>query len=107
MTERLTRVDPIPPILGTEARSDWVRLRTLLMLRWLAIAGQTVALVTASFYLGLRVELGLCFLAIGASVVSNLVAMAVFPETQRLSDRDAMLTLLFDLMQLSCLLFLT
>ncbi|MEM9756422.1 MAG: ActS/PrrB/RegB family redox-sensitive histidine kinase, partial [Pseudomonadota bacterium] len=47
------------------------------------------------------------FLAIGASVVSNLVAMAVFPETQRLSDRDAMLTLLFDLMQLSCLLFLT
>jgi two-component system sensor histidine kinase RegB len=53
------------------------------------------------------VELGLCFLAIGASVISNLIAMSIFPENQRLSDRDAMLTLLFDLAQLSFLLFLT
>jgi two-component system sensor histidine kinase RegB len=51
--------------------------------------------------------LGLCFLAIGASVISNLIAMSIFPENQRLSDRDAMLTLLFDLAQLSFLLFLT
>ena len=90
-----------------DARSDWVRLRTLLVLRWLAILGQTVTVVFAAFQLGLRVELGLCFLAIGASVVSNLVAMTIFPENQRLSDRDAMLTLLFDLSQLSFLLFLT
>ena len=33
--------------------------------------------------------------------------MTIFPENQRLSDRDAMLTLLFDLSQLSFLLFLT
>ena len=67
-----------------DARSDWVRLRTLLVLRWLAILGQTVTVVFASFQLGLRIELGLCFLAIGASVVSNLVAMTIFPENQRL-----------------------
>ncbi|MBF9036797.1 ActS/PrrB/RegB family redox-sensitive histidine kinase [Rhodobacterales bacterium HKCCE2091] len=94
-------------LLIRETWNDWVRLRTLLVLRWLAILGQTVAVVIASFYLGLRVELGLCFLAIGASVLSNLVAMAVFPENHRLSDRDAMLTLLFDMAQLSFLLFLT
>jgi two-component system sensor histidine kinase RegB len=99
--------DPAFDLVRQDSRSDWVRLRTLLLLRWLAILGQTVTVVTASFYLGLRVELGLCFLAIGASVISNLIAMTIFPENQRLSDRDAMLTLLFDLSQLSFLLFLT
>ncbi|MBF9048172.1 ActS/PrrB/RegB family redox-sensitive histidine kinase [Rhodobacterales bacterium LSUCC0031] len=99
--------DPAFDFVRQDARSDWVRLRTLLVLRWLAILGQTVTVVFAAFQLGLRVELGLCFLAIGASVVSNLVAMTIFPENQRLSDRDAMLTLLFDLSQLSFLLFLT
>lgn len=99
--------DPALDLVREDARSDWVRLRTLLMLRWLAILGQTVTVVIASLYLGLRVELGLCFLAIGASVISNLIAMTIFPENQRLSDRDAMLTLLFDLSQLSFLLFLT
>ncbi|ABD56977.1 sensor histidine kinase RegB [Jannaschia sp. CCS1] len=99
--------DPALMLVQQDSRVDWVRLRTLLVLRWMAIFGQTVAVVTATFYLGLRVELGLCFLAIGASVVSNLVALYIFPENQRLSDRDAMLTLLFDLSQLSFLLFLT
>jgi two-component system sensor histidine kinase RegB len=99
--------DPALELVRQDTRSDWVRLRTLLVLRWLAILGQTVTVVIASFYLGLRVELGLCFLAIGASVISNLIAMSIFPENQRLSDRDAMLTLLFDLAQLSFLLFLT
>ncbi|OAN75181.1 two-component sensor histidine kinase [Jannaschia sp. EhC01] len=99
--------DPALMLVQQDSRVDWVRLRTLLVLRWLAILGQTIAVVTAAFYIGLRVEIGLCFLAIGASVVSNLVALTIFPENQRLSDRDAMLTLLFDLAQLSFLLFLT
>jgi len=99
--------DPDLNFVLQDARSDWVRLRTLLVLRWLAILGQTITVVLASFYFGLRVELGLCFLAIGASVISNLIAMTIFPENQRLGDRDAMLTLLFDLSQLSFLLFLT
>ena len=99
--------DPALALVTQDSRADWVRLQTLLVLRWLAILGQTIAVVTAAFYIGLRVEIGLCFLAIGASVVSNLVAMTIFPENQRLSDRDAMLTLLFDLSQLAFLLFLT
>ncbi len=99
--------DPALALVQQDSRVDWVRLRTLLVLRWLAILGQTVAVVIAAFYIGLRVEIGLCFLAIGASVVSNLTAMYIFPENQRLSDRDAMLTLLFDLSQLAFLLFLT
>ncbi|MEJ6390208.1 sensor histidine kinase RegB [Gymnodinialimonas ulvae] len=99
--------DPALTLVQEDSRVDWVRLHTLLVLRWLAILGQTIAVVISAFYIGLRVELGLCFLAIGAGVVSNLVAMTIFPENQRLSDRDAMLTLLFDLSQLAFLLFLT
>jgi two-component system sensor histidine kinase RegB len=107
MAAQLQLTDPAVMLVQQDSRVDWVRLRTLLVLRWLAILGQTLAVVFAAFYLGLRMELGLCFLAIGASVVSNLIAMSIFPENQRLSDRDAMLTLLFDLAQLSFLLFLT
>jgi len=103
----MATADPSFDLVREDARSDWVRLRTLLVLRWLAVLGQTVTVVVASLYLGLRVELGLCFLAIGASVISNLIAMTIFPENQRLGDRDAMLTLLFDLAQLGFLLFLT
>jgi len=51
-----------------------VRLRTLIILRWLAVAGQSAAVLVAHFYLELQIELGLCFMAIGASVVTNLVA---------------------------------
>jgi two-component system sensor histidine kinase RegB len=99
--------ETVQTLLTHDLRSGWVRLRTLLVLRWLAILGQTVTVVVASFVLGLNVELGLCFLAIGTSVLSNMIAMTVFPPNQRLHDWDAMLTLLFDLTQLSFLLFLT
>ena len=64
-------------------------------------------MLVAAFVLGLRIELGLCFLAIASSVLSNMIAMTVFPPNQRLADWDAMLTLLFDLTQLAFLLFLT
>jgi two-component system, sensor histidine kinase RegB len=99
--------DPSFSLFTQDLRSGWIRLRTLLLLRWLAILGQTFAVVVASFVLGLRVEMGLSFLAIGSSVLSNMIAMTVFPPNQRLRDWDAMLMLLFDLTQLSFLLFLT
>jgi two-component system sensor histidine kinase RegB len=99
--------DPALSLFAEDARSDWVRLRTLLGLRWLAIFGQTGTVLFVSTILGLQIELGLCALAIGASVLSNVIAMTIFPQNQRLSDRDAMLTLLFDLSQLSFLIFLT
>lgn len=84
-----------------------IRLRTLVTLRWIAIAGQTATLLAASFLLSLDIELGLCLLAVGAAVIANLLAMSVFPVNQRLGDRAAMLTLLFDITQLTILLFLT
>lgn len=90
-----------------ETRGDWVRLRTLIMLRWMAIAGQLAAITVADRFYGMQLPLGFCYMAVGASICANLIAMYVFPENKRLSELEALLTLLFDLSQLSALIFLT
>lgn len=92
---------------ASDMRSDWVRLRTLILLRWMAIGGQAAAIIVAQRYFGIDLNLGLCFLAIGAAVTANLTAMIVFPENRRLSETEVMLTLLFDVSQLAALLAFT
>ncbi len=96
--------------LGFQARdvgANLVRLRTLILLRWMAIAGQIAAILVASQAYGLQLPLGLCALAVGLSVLANLLLVMLFPENRRLSEAEAFLTLLFDLAQLAFLLFLT
>ena len=95
------------PFLDSDARSGWMRLRTLIALRWLAVAGQTAAVLVATVGLGMRIPHGPCVLVIGASAAFNLIAMTVAAENRRLSEREAVLTLLFDLCQLGALLALT
>jgi two-component system sensor histidine kinase RegB len=88
---------------GTES----VRLRTLILLRWMAICGQIVAISVANRIYGIDLPLGLCFLVVGASVTANLISVFLFPESKRLTDTEAMGVLLFDLGQLAFLLSLT
>lgn len=88
-------------------RSDWVRLRTLILLRWMAIAGQIAAIAVADQYYKIQLPFGLCYMAVGASIIANLVSSFVYPATKRLSETEALLTLMFDLSQLSLLVFLT
>jgi len=92
---------------GEEHRSNWVRLRTLIVLRWIAIAGQLAAITIAQSYFDLSLNLGLCYVAIGAAVIANLVAISIYPKSKRLSEGEAFLMLLFDIGQLAFLLFLT
>lgn len=94
-------------LFARQDRSSWVRLRTLIMLRWFAILGQILALGAAQYYYGLRLEIGLCYLTVGVSVIANLIAMFVFPENKRLTEGQNFLMVLFDLLQLGFLLFLT
>ncbi len=84
-----------------------VRLRTLILLRWMAIAGQVAAIIVASQAYALQLPLGLCALAVGLSVIANLILSMLFPQNRRLSETEAFLALLFDLGQLAFLLFLT
>ncbi len=94
-------------LLAEKARGNWVSLRTLIILRWIAIAGQIAAITVALLFFDLRFDLGFCSVAISASVIANLIAMFVYPVSRRLYEREIFLMLLFDLGQLSVLLFLT
>ena len=99
--------DPNPGHLMEGHRSNWVRLRTLIVLRWIAIAGQLVAITVAQRFFNLSLELGLCYVAIGAAIIANLVAIFVYPENKRLNEGEVFLMLLFDISQLAFLLYLT
>ena len=100
-------VEPGLAFPAPDARSGWIRLRTLILLRWLAVAGQTAAVLVATFVLGIRLPHLAVAAVIGAPVLLNVVAMAVAARNRRLSEREAALWLLFDLCQLGTLLYLT
>ena len=93
--------------IDQSARSNWMRLRTLVLVRWFAIAGQVLALVIGQQLYGLKLALGPCAIAIGLSVLTNLLAVVIFPDNRRLSEAETVLTLLFDTLQLSLLLAFT
>jgi two-component system sensor histidine kinase RegB len=90
-----------------QQRSSWIRLRTIIVLRWVAIVGQLTAIVVGQHVYGLQLELGLCYFAVGVSMIGNLIAIFVFPENKRLSERENLAMVMFDLLQLGFLLFLT
>ncbi|MFZ1469797.1 MAG: ActS/PrrB/RegB family redox-sensitive histidine kinase [Paracoccaceae bacterium] len=87
--------------------SNRVRLRTLVLLRWAAILGQIVAITVASAYLGVTLPLGACYVVVGTLAIANLSASFIFPQNRRLTEQEALLTLLFDMTQLAALIYLT
>jgi two-component system sensor histidine kinase RegB len=91
----------------TPSRGNWIRLRTLILLRWWAIIGQVTALVVAQRLYNLNLEIGLCYLTVGVAVISNLVASFIYPENKRLSETETLLVVLFDMLQLGLMLYLT
>lgn len=94
-------------VLKGRERGNWVRLRTIILLRWAAVVGQLIALFVAQEAYKLQIELGLCLLVVSVSVMGNLIAMIIFPENKRLSETENLLMVLFDLLQLALLLYLT
>ena len=101
-------MDPTPAaVLDRDMQGHWVRLQTLTRARWLAITGQLVALFIAYFGFQVRFDLALSLAVVAVLVASNLFSSWVFPRTRRLSETEALLTLVFDALQLTLLLFLT
>ena len=94
-------------ILKDHNRGNWIKLRTITLLCWGAICGQLIAILVAQQVLNLDLEIGLCLLVISVSVIGNLVAMSIFPEAKRLTENENLLMVLFDLVQLLLLLYLT
>ncbi|MEM6676867.1 MAG: ActS/PrrB/RegB family redox-sensitive histidine kinase [Pseudomonadota bacterium] len=94
-------------LFDMRARGDWVRLRTLLLLRWIAVIGQSVAVITAELAMGYTLPLPLCAALISGAVLANMVAATVFPSATRLSERVTLTSLMFDLVQIVALLMVT
>lgn len=94
-------------IFQERQRGSFIRLRTMIWLRWCAIVGQLAAIALAQKLYNLQLELGLCYLAVGVSIVGNLIAIFVFPENKRLNEAENFLMVLFDLLQLCFLIYLT
>ncbi len=86
---------------------DRVPLRTVTVLRWIAIAGQVAALLFTTRVMGLHVAVGAASVAIGASVVVNLLATFLAPPTRRLLAGESAALLAFDVVQLGVLLAVT
>jgi len=99
--------DPNIGLFQRDPQNIWVRLRTLIVLRWIAISGQVIAIAVAQQVFHINLDIGPCVFAVGLSVIANLIAIFVYPENKRLSEREATWMLLFDTAQLSLLLFLT
>ncbi|WP_372884509.1 sensor histidine kinase RegB [Shimia sp.] len=94
-------------LISGQRPRNWIRLRTIIMVRWVAISGQIIALLVAQLVFRLELEYGLCYLAVGFSVIGNLIAMFVYPDNKLLSESENFLMILFDLLQLCFLLALT
>ncbi len=93
-------------LAGSGARGR-VRLRTLNNLRWLAIAGQSIALFLVYFGFGYPLALFPCALCILASISLNVGLYLRYPSSHRLTSNEATVYLAFDIIQLAALLYLT
>lgn len=84
-----------------------VRLETLVRLRWLAIVGQTTAVLAVEYGLEFEFPFWACLAVIALSAWLNVALRLRFHQTQRLDpDRVAWL-LAFDIAELAVLLYLT
>ena len=64
---------------------SWIKPRTLINLRWLAIAGQVIAIVVTNFILNFNFNVQACFIILFLSCVINLTSSVYFRTEKRLS----------------------
>lgn len=83
------------------------RLRTFITLRWLAVAGQTAAVLLVAFVLGFEVPLALCLAIIAASAWLNVFLSFAFQSQRLTRSWEAVMQLAFDTVQLAALIAAT
>ena len=84
-----------------------LRLRTLVRLRWLAVIGQSVAILLVQFPLGFKLPIAACLALIAISAWLNVFLTLRWRGSQKLSARAAGFLLGYDVLQLAGLLYLT
>jgi len=87
--------------------SRYVRLDTILRLRWLAVLGQIAAVFIVAQGLNFDFAIIPCLVIIGLSALINLVVQTIFNPMQRLEPAYAAALLALNIVELAGLLFLT
>src|SRR5262247_4405462 len=97
----------MPAVLAQQHPLRNVRLDTLVRLRWLAIIGQSTAVIVVYYGLDFQLPIYACLAAIILSAWLNVALRLRFHMTQRLEPDRAAWLLAFDIAELAVLLFLT
>src|SRR5918911_441444 len=87
--------------------SRYVRLDTILRLRWLAVLGQLAAVFIVSQGLNFEFAVVPCLVIIALSAMINLVVQSIFDPMRRLEPMWAAALLALNIVELAALLFLT
>ena len=98
---------------GLDAGFGWQRtargknMQQLVLLRWIAVAGQLLAIVVVHAGMGIRQPLLPMLLVLAGLCVFNLLAPAYWHRRGRITDRHLLLALLLDMAALTALLHLS
>ena len=84
-----------------------VRLNTLLALRWLAVIGQSVAVVVVNYWLEFELPLTAALSVIAVSAWTNVALRMHYRNVQRLEPAPVAWLLAFDIAELTVLMSLT
>ena len=84
-----------------------LKLDTLVRLRWLAVGGQTSALLVVHIGFGYPLPIGVAFFLVALSAWLNVFLKIQSPASRRISETTATVQLAYDILQMSGLLFLT
>ncbi|MEM8663301.1 MAG: ActS/PrrB/RegB family redox-sensitive histidine kinase [Pseudomonadota bacterium] len=94
-----------PTTLSLDSRV--VRVRTLLLLRWLAILGQLAAILSVGFALNFTMPIGACMGLVALSAWSNVFLRFKFADDRRMPENWTAGVMAFDIVQLGGQLMLT
>ncbi|MEM7215487.1 MAG: ActS/PrrB/RegB family redox-sensitive histidine kinase [Pseudomonadota bacterium] len=93
--------------IGNAPAGPNLRLETLVRIRWVAVFGQTIAVLIVWLVLNFDFLPGFCFMLIAVSAILNAVLSTRYPANQRISQQASIVLLTYDIVQLAMLLFLT
>ena len=94
-------------IAGRLTAQEGLRAQTLANLRWIAIAGQSTAIVVVAFGMGFPLPLLPALALVLVSVLLNIAMTLRLPSSARLGPEASFALLACDLLQLGGLLYLT
>ncbi len=84
-----------------------LRLQTIVRLRWIAVVGQTITVLTVYWGLGFVIPIIACLMVISLSGFLNIILSLQLPEEEQVHTGSASNMLLYDTLQLTALLYLT